>query len=93
MARDLEIDTDGLRNAATASENLAADLRIYLPQVTRGSGTQPSQSGVVAVEMAIAEVRARQSRRIAGQADDVVVAAARYDDVDGRTAEAIEVTV
>lgn len=91
MANELEVDSGSLRAAATGSDALAGALR---GAAAGGSvGGQPSAAGVAAVDAAISAVRARQSARVSGQAGDLSVAGARYDETDGGNAENISVTV
>jgi hypothetical protein len=91
MANELKVSTDGLRVAAANSEGTAAELATGT--VEGGPATYPSQVGVAAILAAAQSVRARQSQRISGQADDLSVGAARYDTTDSDGADAITVTV
>ena len=91
MANELEVDSGDLRVAAAGSDALAGALK---GAAARSSfGGQPSAAGVAALDAAINAVRARQSARVSGQAGDLSVAGARYDDTDGGSAENISVTV
>ncbi|WP_102144902.1 hypothetical protein [Mycobacterium hubeiense] len=91
MANELNVSTDGLRTAAANSEITAAELAAEPAE--GGQGTHPSQAGVAAILAAAQSVRARQSLRVSGQADDLSVSSARYDDTDSGGAEAITGTV
>ena len=91
VANELEVDSGDLRAAATGSDALAGALR---GAAASGSvGAQPSAAGVAALDTAINVVRARQSARVSGQAGDLSMAGALYDDTDGGNAEYISVTV
>jgi hypothetical protein len=91
MANELKVNTDGLRVAAANSAGTAAEL--VSGTVEGGPCTHPSQVGVAAILAAAQSVRARQSSRISGQADDLSVGSARYDTTDSDGADAITVTV
>jgi hypothetical protein len=91
MANELKVSTDGRRIAAANSESTAAELAGGT--VEGRPGTHPSQVGVAAILATAQSVRARQSQRISGQADDLSVGAARYDTTDSDGADAITVTV
>ena len=80
VANELHVDAAGLRTAAANSEGTAAELAIRT--VDGGRGTTPSQAGVAAILAAAQSTRTRQSGRIAGQAGDLTVSAARYDTTD-----------
>ena len=87
MANELHVDTAGLRTAAASSEARAAELAAG----TAGgvTGSHPSQVGAGAILAAAQSVRALQSGRISGQAEDLSVGSARYDTTDGDGGEAI----
>jgi hypothetical protein len=91
MANELKVSTDGLRVAAANSEGTAAELATGTAE--GGPGTHPSEAGVAAILAAARSVRARQSQRISGQADDLSVSSARYDTTDSDGGDAIAVTV
>lgn len=91
MANEMEVDSGDLRVAAAGSDALAGALRGTA--ATGSVGGQPSAAGVAALDAAINAVRARQSARVSGQAGDLSVAGARYDDTDGGNGENISVTV
>ena len=91
VANELEVDSGDLRATAAGSDALAGALRGTA--ATGSVGGQPSAAGVAALDAAINAVRARQSARVSGQAGDLSVAGARYDDTDGGNAENISVTV
>jgi hypothetical protein len=91
VANELEVDSGSLRAAATGSDALAGALRGA--SASSSIGGQPSAAGVAALDAAISAVRARQSARVSGQAGDLSVAGARYDDTDGGSGENISVTV
>lgn len=87
MANGLEVDAGGLRVAAAGSDGIAAGL-------TGGSfdtprSTQPSGTGVAAVNAALSSVKSRQATRITGQASDLSVSSARYDTTDSDSGDAI----
>lgn len=92
MANGLEVNADGLRAAAGVSDAVAAGL---ITGAVNGclSGDDPSAAGVSAVNAALNVVRDRQARRVAGQAGDLSVGGARYDDTDSSSAGEISVTV
>ncbi|WP_102141138.1 hypothetical protein [Mycobacterium hubeiense] len=90
MANELNVNSDGLRIAAADSEIIAAELAAGTAEA--GRGTHPSQAGVAAI-LAAAQSVARQSLRIGGQADDLSVSGARYDDADSGGADAITLAV
>ena len=91
MANELEVDTAGLGIAAANSEAVAAALTTGSADGV--SGACPSQVGVAAILTAAQSVRARQSQRISGQADDLSVSAARYDTTDSDGGDAITLTM
>ncbi len=81
IANDLEVDASGLRIAAASSDDLAAGLA-----GATGEGppsNRRSRAGVQALDAAITEMSDHQSDRITGQADDIMLVAARYDETDG----------
>ncbi|PEG57681.1 hypothetical protein CQY21_26455 [Mycolicibacterium boenickei] len=87
MANELRANVDGLRGAAASSDGIAADLTgIYVG--SRPPTSRRSAVGVAAVNAALTEVQGRQSARVTGQADDLLVSSARYDttDSDGHAA-------
>lgn len=88
MANDLEVDTSGMRAAASDSGQIAADV---LADGSKAGpiAARPSGIGIAALDAAGAAVRTRQANRIAAQAGDVATAGGRYDDTDGGSAEAI----
>jgi hypothetical protein len=91
VGNELEVNADDLRVAAAGSDSVAGTL---VGVVAEGStGGQPSAVGVAALDSAISAMRARQSARVSGQAGDLSVASARYDDTDGVSAEDISATV
>jgi hypothetical protein len=91
MANGLEVNADGLRVAAAASDAVATSLTsAALVGIT---STRPSTAGVSAVDAVLTSVRGRQSRRIIGQAADLSTAANGYDGTDDNSAENITVTV
>ncbi|MGV9802785.1 hypothetical protein ACWDTP_32510 [Mycobacterium sp. NPDC003449] len=87
MANDMNVNADGLRVAAVASDDVAAGLTGA--PVAAAAGSRPSSAGVAALNAALASARGRQSRRMSGQADDLSVSSARYDTTDGDGAGAI----
>ncbi|HET6731681.1 hypothetical protein [Mycobacterium sp.] len=91
VANELQVESADLRVAAAGSDALAGALRAT--GTTGSVGGQPSAAGVAALDAAINAVRARQSARVSGQASDLSVAGARYDDTDGSNGENISVTV
>lgn len=87
MANGVQVDTGGLRIAATSSDTVATTL-------TGGSfdaaaSTQPSSAGIAAVNAALTAVRGRHANRITGQAGDMSVGSARYDTADTDGGDAI----
>lgn len=92
MANEMEVNADGLRAAAGATDALAADLMNGAVDGCVG-GDDPSAVGVGAVNAALNVVRERQARRVAGQAGDLSVSGGRYDNTDSNGAGSISVTV
>ena len=85
--QDLNVDTDGLRTAATSSESSADELDgspLETPIVTH-----PSGYGVAAVDAALVRVRGRHGRRVIGQVGALRTSGARYDTVDVDGADAV----
>lgn len=91
MGNELEVDSGDLRAAAAGSDAAAGTLAGA--PAGGPTGAQPSAAGVAALDAAISAMRARQSARVSGQADDLTVAAARYDHTDGISAEEVSATV
>ncbi|BBZ18609.1 type VII secretion target [Mycolicibacterium gadium] len=91
MGNELEVDSGDLRAAAAGSDAAAGTLAGAA--VGGPTGAQPSAAGVSALDAAMSATRARQSARVSGQAGDLTVAAARYDNTDGGSAEDISATV
>jgi hypothetical protein len=92
MAKDLNVDTTGLRAAAAASASTAGVV-LTSESVSGPTGTRPSDAGIAAVDAASAALRVRQAGRIAGQAGDLSAASAGYDDTDRSNAADISATV
>ncbi|MGQ9348143.1 hypothetical protein [Mycolicibacterium gilvum] len=92
MARELIVDPEGMRRAATGSVAAAADV-LAEDRFDGATSGRPSAVGIAAVDAASFEVRARVSDRITGQAGGVVEASDDYDVTDGGNADAIAVTV
>lgn len=88
MANELEVDAVGLRIAATASETATARTLSGTP-VTGSASSQPSATGVQAVNAALVALQRRQAQRITGQAGDLTISSARYDTTDEFGAGAI----
>ncbi|WP_422742038.1 hypothetical protein ACN27E_13460 [Mycobacterium sp. WMMD1722] len=86
MANELDVDADGLRRAAASSSVAAAALAGAV--LDGPSGSKPSSAGVAAVNAALTTVRGRQSSRITGQADNMLIGADRYDTADGDGSDA-----
>lgn len=91
MGNELEVNADDLRAAAAGSDWVAATLAGVAAEGP--TGAQPSAAGVAALDSAISATRARQSARVSGQASDVSVAGARYDDTDAGGAEDVSVSM
>ncbi|WKG05765.1 hypothetical protein [Mycolicibacterium sp. HK-90] len=91
MANGLEVDASGLRVAAGSSELAATELNGTWPGGP--SSSNPSGTGVAAVNAALAAVQGRQSARMTGQAGDLAVSGARYDAMDSDGGDAISTTV
>ena len=91
MGNELEVNSGDLRAAAARSDAVAGTLAGAAAGAS--TGAQPSTAGVAALDSAVSAMRARQSARVSGQAGDLSVAGARYDDTDGGGAEDISVTV
>lgn len=91
MGNELEVNADDLRVAAAGSDSVAGTLAGVATESS--TGAQPSAVGIAALDSAVSAVRARQSARVSGQAGDLWVAGARYDDTDGGSAEDISGTV
>ncbi|MCV7290564.1 hypothetical protein H7J87_35090 [Mycolicibacterium wolinskyi] len=91
MANELEVNVDGLRIAAAASEIDAAT--IASATTYRNTSVRPSSAGISAIEAAVASVRRRQIRWISGQAIDLREGADSYDSADEVGADAITKTV
>lgn len=89
MARNLEVEVDGLRTASSASTMVAAGLADR-PVTESVSGSTPSGAGISALDAVCAEVRIRQSDRIAQQAAHLSSAGARYGDADHGSAAALD---
>lgn len=87
MANELDVDADGLRSAANSSNATAEALAGGA--FDGPAGKKPSSAGMAAVNAALTTARARQSSRIAGQADDMLFSGARYDTADGDGSDAI----
>ncbi|MGV0812321.1 hypothetical protein ABQF34_10200 [Mycolicibacterium boenickei] len=87
MANGLEVDAGGLRIAAAGSDGIAAGLAGE--SFDAAPSTQPSAAGIAAVNAALASAKSRQSQRITGQADDLLVSGARYDTTDTDGGDAI----
>ena len=91
MGNELGVDSSDLRAAAAGGDAIAETLA---GAAAAGStGAQPSAAGVSALDAAISAIRTRQSARLSGQASDLSVASARYDDTDGVSAGDISATV
>ena len=91
MGNELEVDSGDLWAAAADSDAVAGTLA---GAAAGGpTGAQPSAAGVAALDAAISAMRVRQSARVSGQAGDLTVAAAHYDNTDGDSAEDISATV
>ena len=89
MARNLEVEVDGLRTASSASTMVAAGLADGA--VTESvSSSRPSGAGISALDAVCAQVRTRQSDRIAQQAAHLSSASTRYDDADYGNAAALD---
>ncbi|MGV0811527.1 hypothetical protein ABQF34_06160 [Mycolicibacterium boenickei] len=80
MANELHVDAAGLRVAAAKSAITGTTLEGA--QVSSPTASRPSSAGVAVVNVALTSVRARQSARVTGQADDLAVGSARYDSTD-----------
>ena len=89
MAKQLDVDTGGLRSAAASSGQVAEDVLAGGASFGGPTSARPSGAGIAAMDAATMAVRTRQAARISGQAADLSVAGARYDDTDGGSAEAI----
>jgi len=87
MPNELHVDTAGLRSAAANSTLAAATLAS--PAICGSASSQPSGTGVTAVNAALAAVLQRQSSRISGQASDLTSSSALYDTTDAEGADAI----
>lgn len=88
MAKDLDVDTGGLRAAAFGGEQIAAGL-LAGSSGSAAVSARPSGAGIAALDAAGTAVRTRQANRITGQAGDVAIAGGRYDETDGGSAETI----
>lgn len=80
MADALNVDTSGLRAAASDSLGVAGAIGGYVAAAS--SGSQRSHAGVAALDTAVAIVRGRQSGRMDGQASDLSTGGGRFDDTD-----------
>ncbi|MFA5608096.1 MAG: hypothetical protein WDA07_13075 [Leucobacter sp.] len=88
MAKDLDVDTVGLRAASASSADVAAEV------LTSGVGggvafSRASGAGAAAFDAACSSVHVRQAGRVAGHAEAMASAAAGYDAVDGGNAEIV----
>ncbi|GAT07838.1 hypothetical protein H7I77_20760 [Mycolicibacterium novocastrense] len=88
MAKNLEVDSGGLRSAAASSARAASEV---FSSGEDGSvvASRPSGAGITALDAAAADVRAQQAHRIVVQADMLSTAGAIYDRTDGGSADAI----
>lgn len=87
MANDLQVDANGLRGAAVASEVIASSLASG--PIDGTTVAQPSGAGVDAMNAAVLSLQGRQSSRIAGQAGDLTVGGSTYEQTDSEGAHSI----
>lgn len=87
----LAVDTAGLSAAATASIDIAQGLSAN--SSGRAAGSQPSHSGVAALDGSLAAARARQARRVQGQGSDLHTAVAVYTRTDESAADNLMRTI
>lgn len=87
MANDLQVDANGLRGAAAASEDIAFSLASG--QTGGTAVAQPSGAGVDAMNAAVLSLQGRQSGRITEQAGDLTVGGATYERADSEGAGSI----
>lgn len=83
---DLHVDTDSL-NAVAAGADIVAESLTTGP--TGESGSQPSEVGVAALDVALSAVQERQSTRVSENASELRVSAASYTTIDNDRAEDI----
>ncbi|WP_078325169.1 hypothetical protein [Mycobacteroides salmoniphilum] len=86
MADHLGVDTDGLRSAAARSARLADELSSGGTGTGSSSGSQPSHSGVAAVDGAAMSIRDLQSGRVGQQSGGMVTGSKSFDGTESRSA-------
>ncbi|KWX24683.1 hypothetical protein AFM11_08410 [Mycolicibacterium wolinskyi] len=85
MKGDLYADGAGLNAAAHSSLDIADALKSSAVETAYSVG-QPSEAGVIALDAALAAMRARQSSRAGGQSAGMDAASAVYTNTDSASA-------